>query len=37
MAETGHIGAGKVRRAAHFVHNNYWPLASVTQMISSLA
>ena len=21
-------------RAAHFVHNNYWPLASVTQMIS---
>ena len=24
------------RRPAHFVHNNYWPLASVTQMISSL-
>ena len=22
------------RRAARFVHNNYWPLASVTQMIS---
>ena len=24
------------RRAARFVHNNYWPLASVTQIISSL-
>ena len=23
-------------RAARFVHNNYWPLASVTQIISSL-
>ena len=24
------------RRAARFVHNNYWPLVSVTQMISIL-
>ena len=30
----GHIIARKIRRAAHFVHNNYcWPLANV---ISSL-
>ena len=24
------------RRAAGFVHNNYWPMASVTEMISDL-
>ena len=24
------------RRAAHFVYNNYWPTASVTEMISTL-
>ena len=24
------------RRAARFVHNNYWPMASVTEMISDL-
>ena len=24
------------RRATHFLHNNYWPLTSVTQMISIL-
>ena len=30
-------GLEKVERhAARFVHNNYWPLASVTQMISIL-
>ena len=23
-------------RAAHFVYNNYWPMASVTEMISTL-